>query len=672
MKHFIRTVAGAVVAGMFLMSAPQLLAANAGTGGKPLAPVTMQLRWLHQFQFAGYYAALHKGFYRENGLDVTIVAGAPDRRPVDEVLAGRAQYGEANSELLFHYLKGNPLVALAAIFQHSPSVLLTRKDSGIRTPQDLVGKRVMMVGGTEDVDFLAMLANEGVESHKFEILPSSYDIQDLINGKTEAFNAYLTNEPYSLRERQIEGHAIQPINYGVDFYSDILFTTRDEIRKHPERVKAFREASLRGWEYAMQHKQEIIDLIEKHYRPGKSRAHLEFEAAAMEALIQPTLIPIGNINPGRFQRMADTLAQFKLIEPGYKLDDFIYDPNPKVALSTFWQIVSVIAVLLVLAGLAALTLWRLNQRLGREIAHSREAELMLKRSEQHFRSIIENLQDVYYRADASGVLLEVSPSVESIFGYTPAQIIGTQMADYYAPPFSREDLLNALKESDGILHGHEVKIYNKQGQMRWVSVNTHYTFAADGAVSGVEGTIRDVTETRSYQDRIARMAMMDPLTGLPNRRSLLDMLHHCIATNQRRGQLGALLFVDLDEFKPINDNHGHNVGDRLLVEVAQRMQKMLRAEDSVSRIGGDEFIVLLPCLSLARAEAETESRLVGEKICAILAAPFEVAGKQLRISASIGIALFPDQDLDSDELIAKADSAMYKAKHRGRNQLAVA
>ncbi|MDP2197135.1 MAG: ABC transporter substrate-binding protein [Sulfurimicrobium sp.] len=672
MKHFIRTIASAFVAGLLLMSAPQLIAANAGTSSKPLAPVTMQLRWLHQFQFAGYYAALHKGFYREKGLDVTIVAGAPDRRPVEEVMAGRAQYGEANSELLFHYLKGDPLVALAAIFQHSPSVLLTRKDSGIRTPQDLIGKRIMMVGGTEDVDFLAMLANEGVVSHKFEILPSSYDIQDLINGKTDAFNAYLTNEPYSLREQQIEGHVIQPINYGVDFYSDILFTTQDEIRKHPDRVKAFREASLRGWEYAMQHKQEVIDIIEKHYRPDKSRAHLEFEAAAMEALIQPTLIPIGNINPGRFQRMADTLAQFKLVEPGYKLDDFIYDPNPKVALSTFWQTIGFGAVLFLLAGLIALTLWRLNQRLGREIVHSREAELMLKQSEQHFRSIIENLQDVYYRADTHGALLEVSPSVESIFGYTPAEINGTQMADYYAPPFSRDDLLNALKVSGGVLHGYEIKIYNKQGETRWVSVNTHYTFAPDGVVTGVEGTIRDITEARTYQDKIARMAMMDPLTGLPNRRSLLDMLHHCIATNQRRGQLGALLYVDLDEFKPVNDNYGHNVGDRLLVEAARRMQKLLRAEDSVSRIGGDEFIVLLPCLSLARAEAEAESRLVGEKICAVLSAPFEVAGKQLHISASIGVVLFPDQDLDSDELIAKADSAMYKAKHRGRNRLALA
>lgn len=670
MRRITQATANAVVASLLLFLAPAVHAEIAAASNKPLSPVTMQVRWLHQFQFAGYYAALHKGFYREKGLDVTIVAGAPDRRPVDEVLSGRAQYGEANSELLLHYLKGEPLVALAAIFQHSPSVLLTRKDSGIRTPQDLIGKRIMMAGGTEDVDFLAMMANESVDPQKLQILPSSYNIKDLINGKTDVFDAYLTNEPYSLRENHIEPHTIQPINYGVDFYSDILFTTQNEIRQHPERVKAFREATLRGWEYAMQHKQEIIDLIEKEYRPEKTRAHLEFEAAAMESLIQPTLIPIGNINPGRFQHMADTLVQFNLVKAGRKLDDFIYDPNPKIALSTFWQTVTVSAILLVLAGLAAFSLWRLNQRLAREIAHGREAERLLKQSEQHFRSIIENLQDVYYRADIHGILLEMSPSVEDIFGFTQAEIVGTQMADYYVPPYTRDDLLKALEESGGALHNHEIKIYNKQGQVRWVSANTHYTFAPDGAANGLEGTIRDITDTRSYQDKIAQMAMKDPLTDLPNRRSLLDMLQHSIATNQRRNQLGALLFIDLDEFKPVNDNYGHNVGDLLLVEVARRMQQLLRAEDSVARIGGDEFIVLLPTLHPVRAEAE--SRLVGEKICAALASPFEVAGKQLHISASIGIVLFPDQELDSDELIAKADSAMYKAKHRGRNQLVVA
>ena len=268
-----------------LMVLPLTIFANQSPS---LETITMQLRWKHQFQFAGYYAAKHKGFYRELGLDVTIVAGEPGKTPVREVLEGRAEYGEANSESLYEFLNGQPLVALAAIFQHSPSVLLTLKKSGIKFPQHLIGKKVMMVGGTDDFDFLAMMVNEGVDVDSVNIIPSSYNIQDLIDGKVDAFNAYLTNEPFYLEERNIEGHLISPVNYGVDFYSDILFTTREEIKNNPERVKAFREASIKGWEYAMENTEEIIDLILTEYGSEKSRAHLQFEAAAMQELIYPT------------------------------------------------------------------------------------------------------------------------------------------------------------------------------------------------------------------------------------------------------------------------------------------------------------------------------------------------------------------------------------------------
>ena len=382
----IRATNSVTVFAMIVLSLCLLVPLNVkayGSASPSLEKVTMQLRWLHQFQFAGYYAALHKGFYREHGLDVKIVAGSPTRSPVNEVLAGRSQYGEANSELLYHYLKGEPLVALAAIFQHSPSVLLTRKDSNITTPHQLSGKRVMMVGGTDDIDFLAMLANEGVKKDDLNIIPSTYNIQDLIDGKTDVFNAYLTNEPYYLTEQGVVSHAIKPINYGVDFYSDILFTTKDEIQNHPERVKAFRKASLLGWEYAMSHKQEIIDLILAEYGPVKSRNHLEFEAETMESLILPTLIPVGNINPGRFQRMADLMVQFGLIEPGISLDEFIYDPDPKIKREVFLKITLIIGGLLLISAFIVAFLWRFNRRLSCEISQRREAEVRLEKIAYH-------------------------------------------------------------------------------------------------------------------------------------------------------------------------------------------------------------------------------------------------------------------------------------------------
>lgn len=656
-------------AGRLLSSLAMFWLASVGGGfgacaAEALEPVTMQLRWLHQFQFAGYYAALHKGYYRDAGIDVTIVAGAPGRSPVAEVLAGRAQYGEANSELLRHYLKGDPLVALASVFQHSASVLLARRDSGIRTPQDMVGRRVMMVGGTEDVDFLAMLANEGISAGDINIIPSSYDIRDIIEGRTDLFDAYLTNEPFYLKEAGIEAQLLEPVNYGVDFYSDILFTSRDELARHPKRVKAFREATLRGWEYAMAHKSEIIDLILADYGPVKGRAHLEYEAEAMEQLILPKLVALGHMNPGRFRHMADTLVKFGLADPGYSLDRFICDPDPKVDRQTYLQTIFAIGALLLLSGLVAFSLWKFNQRLSREIAHGRETEKRLEASESHYRGIIENLQDVYYRADNDGVIVEISPSVEEVMGYRVDEVVGTPMADYYAPSFNRERVLGALREAGGHLHNYEMQGVNKQGDIRWVSVNIRYVIR-DGETVGVEGTIRDISEKRAYEEKILNLAMCDPLTGIPNRRALIDDLEHALAAARRRDYCGGLLFIDLNGFKPVNDRYGHRIGDALLIAVAVRLNELLRGEDVVYRVGGDEFIVLLPHLEGEPDRASSDVDKFADKIRSALAEVFEIEDRGIHIGGSVGSVLFPDGDFDSDGLIEQADRAMYEAKHGG-------
>ncbi len=208
-----------------------LLLATGFVQGRELEPVRMQLRWMHQFQFAGYYAAVEQGYYADAGFDVTLVEGAPNRQPVTEVLAGRADFAEANSELLFARLQGEPLVALAVIFQHSPSVLLTLAESGIETPMDLVGKKMMVAGGHADVDFMAMLHSAEVPVDQVELLPSSYQIEDLLTGKTDAFNSYLTNEPFYLEERGVDYRVINPRDYDEDFFSDILFTREAELKK---------------------------------------------------------------------------------------------------------------------------------------------------------------------------------------------------------------------------------------------------------------------------------------------------------------------------------------------------------------------------------------------------------------------------------------------------------
>jgi len=152
------------------------------------------------------------------GSSDTLKSGSPTRRSIDEVLAGRADYGVARSELLLHRLHGEPLVALAAVFQHSAIVFLAKKDSKINTPQDMIGRKVMLLPGNDAAEYMAVFRNEGIAPDQVEIIPSSFEINDLLEGKTDVFNAYVTNEPYYLKQRNIPATVIKPVTYGIDLY----------------------------------------------------------------------------------------------------------------------------------------------------------------------------------------------------------------------------------------------------------------------------------------------------------------------------------------------------------------------------------------------------------------------------------------------------------------------
>ena len=291
--------------------------------------VTLQLRWLHQFQFAGYYAAMHKGFYQDAGLDVTIRQGGPGVDPVGDILAAKADFGVSNSSLVIDYLNGKPVLLLGPIFQHSPSILLMR--GRVERPVDLVGAGpVALMGGDQDVELKAMFLNEGIPLERLQFVPDDRHLDDLIEGRIAALYAYLSNEPFTLEQKGISYSLLKPQTYGMDFYGDALFTRQSLEKARPDVVAAFREASIRGWNYALTHPDEIIDLIfERYNTQGKSRVHLLFEAKTLKNLINPDVIQIGHSNPGRWQHIAETYERFGIVKTGRKLDDFFMNPTAR-------------------------------------------------------------------------------------------------------------------------------------------------------------------------------------------------------------------------------------------------------------------------------------------------------------------------------------------------------
>jgi len=328
-----------------------------------LDSVTLQLKWTHAFQFAGYYAANEQGYYRDAGLDVSIVEALPGVDPVKNVLEGKAEFGVGTSALLLQRKAGQPVVALAVIFQHSPYVLIARQLSATHDIHDIIGKRVMLEPQADEL--LAYLKKEGIPLSRITQVEHSYDPQDLIDGKIEAIAGYSTNQPYYLDRTRFPYQIYTPRSAGIDFYGDNLFTTEQELKEHPERVQAFRAASLRGWEYAVEHPEEMADLILAKYSQRHTRDYFLFEARQTIALIHPELIEVGYMNVSRWRHIADTYADIGMLPRDFSLGGFLYDPNPQRDLTWFYR--GLAAALLLGIIVVVLVVLRKSKQMNRKL-----------------------------------------------------------------------------------------------------------------------------------------------------------------------------------------------------------------------------------------------------------------------------------------------------------------
>ncbi|MDV7103742.1 EAL domain-containing protein [Vibrio sp. TH_r3] len=465
------------------------VSASFATESEQLDTVNLQLRWHHQFQFAGYYAALEKGFYRDEGLDVKIRSGDPAHQPTKEVLSGRAQYAEGNSEILYQRLLGKPLVALAPIFQHSPSVLITLQSSGIRTVHDLVGKKVMLTSKSEDADFLTMFLNEGISFSQLDIVASSYELDDLISGKVAAFNSYTTNEPYLLEQNNIAYNIIDPISYSVDFYSDIFFTSEHEVKNNPERVEAMLRATLKGWRYALDNPEEIIELLKTKYHVNKTRDHLRFEAQQIRKLIIPDLIQIGHTNPERWQHMADTFIKTGLVVDDKYLDGFIYEKASSHLPVWVLPALFMASILVIVTSSITFYLHRFNKRIG-------VAQKTLSESEERFKALSAATYGGILIHD-NGQILECNSGLTDITGFNYFELISMNDLRFIAPEYL-EIILHKIPTQNE--DSYEIEGIRKDGSRFPIAVKgKHITY------KGIDAQvleIRDITERKKTEEQL--------------------------------------------------------------------------------------------------------------------------------------------------------------------------
>jgi diguanylate cyclase (GGDEF)-like protein/PAS domain S-box-containing protein len=276
--------------------------------------------------------------------------------------------------------------------------------------------------------------------------------------------------------------------------------------------------------------------------------------------------------------------------------------------------------------------------------------------------------------DPNDVILKANQTFSDISGYGPDEVIGRKSSILNS---GRQDaeFYKALWDSVTTTGAWEGEIWNrlKNGEIRlhWLTISA---VKDKDVITNYVGVYSDITERKRMENQVRQLAFYDTLTNLPNRRLLNDRLGHAMAGNRRSSCFGAMIFLDLDNFKPLNDRHGHGVGDLLLMEVAVRIRNCVREVDTVGRFGGDEFVVMLPELSADRIESTSLARIVAEKIRIALAEPYSLTIDPDTIvvhhcSASIGISLFSGHESSQDDILKWADAAMYKAKEAGRNAI---
>lgn len=928
--------------------------------------VTLQLKWRHQFQFAGYYAAQSKGFYQQENLDVNIVEGGGNMPALKQVLDGTAQYGIGDSDILLSRINGEPIVAIASIFQHSPYVLLSLREKKINSPQDLIGKRIMLSNDQGATQFKAMMNKAGIGLEHVTLLPHTWNLQDLVSGDADVVSAYATAEPVQLEAMGLHPSILSNQDYGVDFYGDILFTSEREVTAHPERVDAFLRATKKGWIYAFENREEIASLIagmrgvSEH---GISYDMLLKEASIMEPYVLSDVVEFGHMNIERWESIAKTLAALKVIPENYDLDGFVYSSNASKYLIIRWVSVAAVTVF-VLLGLAFI--WNMQIRrnvksrtvaLQEEIQRREQAENLLKiaGSAAHlggwimdiqnkkviwsdevaaihdmppghtptikegvslfvpehqpkiqaaisnciqngvpydlelekitvkgkriwvrtigkavrdadgtivqlqgaFQDISERkrlegfkagqsaileciavnlpltdvlhatvhliesqfprcmcsimlmssdgqhlskgaavkLPDAYlqgldgaeigsnngscgtaayekkriivadiendplwdnYRADAMqyglracwsspilsseyvvigtiaiyhqepyvpvdeelelvdacshilGIAIErhnsqehlrllesgisrlndivmitesastddmghriifVNEAFERITGFKHEDVIGKSSSILYGRNTQKEELVKISQSLKERIPVHtEVIHYKKSGEEIWLELDIVPISDEIGLNTHWVAVMRDITQRKQTEMKIQQLAFYDSMTGLPNRQLLIDRLKQRLSSSSRSHHSGAVLFIDLDNFKSLNDTHGHDVGDMLLVEVARRIVKCVRDSDTVGRLGGDEFVVIINELDENLRDAAVQTSTVCEKILLSFKESFVLNSYIHHTTPSIGVTLFNHETPTSvDELLKRADLAMYKAKDSGRN-----
>ncbi len=475
----------------------------------------VQLKWLHQFEFAGYYAADIQGFYKKRGINVKLKQGDKNHSPATEVLRGRATFGITDCDLLINFMKGDPVVAMGVLFQHSPYVILATPYQNIHSPSDLMGKSLMTADNYGRIEMEAMLVKEGIPLDSVFISPTTYKIADIINGKADAITGNIAVEPFEFQQLKVDFNTISPVTYGIDFYADIFFTRQSVIDNDPGLVKAFKEATIEGWEYAMDNPEELADYILTLpfvQKRGVTKEALLYEAKQMHRLMMPELVEIGHMNEGRWQHIAEIYKNLDIVTPkDNSLEAFFYNPE-NTRLQNITQKIIYISIG-ILAVIAAIILYSLSLKravtnrtslLANEITEGNKIREKLVISEERLDLATEAAGIGIWDWTMRDNTLYLSDICKTMLGYSPDELPSSQ--EVFFSLIHAEDKeevsINRARQAEGVLEKLQMiyRMRTRSGGYKWIlAISRASTLGPNGKATRISGILLDVDDIKKNE-----------------------------------------------------------------------------------------------------------------------------------------------------------------------------
>lgn len=539
--------------------------------GQERDTLKLQLKWYHQFQFAGYYAADFKGYYKKAGLNVQLVEGNPNRPPVDMVLSGRTDFGVTGSDILNFHIEKKPVVVISAIFQHSPYVFITLANKKINSLTDLAGKKVMASRDQGWLLLRAVFLREGVSINSMKMSEHSWNNNDLINGTVDAISGYSTVEPYQFLKKGYEVKMIRPVDYGIDFYGDVLFTTSSMADNSPVIVEKFNKASLKGWEYAMSHPDEVANYILN--LPGvKERGivkdDLLNEAKEMQKLIQPQLVEIGHINPGRWHSMLEIYKQLGIAGKNDTIDGLIFQNASLKKVLYFDILLYVLGIGASMFAIALIWNWQLRKLVQKKTMAIQKEIIVRRVAEQRLELAIEAAGLGIWEWDLETNATTFDAKWIHSLGYEPALFMKDIVWMDIVHPDDEENVRDALK---GLIEGSSsnnslaYRIKTGQGEWKWIlSFSKILTFQKNGKAGKIIGTHLDIDFIKRKE-----IELQDITRELRKTNSELEKFAYITSHNLRAPVVNLMSLTEMQTDDTISEELNHEINQKIHFSVKQ-------------------------------------------------------------------------------------------------------